>query len=91
MSKAILVDTTRCVGCQRCVVLILAAGFYSTLLRFTQGLGAATHLTDRFPWGLWIGFDVICGVGLAAGGFTLAAVVYVFAAEPSGEMRGVKA
>ena len=60
------------------LVVILAAGFYSTLLRFTKGLGAATHLTDRFPWGLWIGFDVICGVGLAAGGFTLAAIVYVF-------------
>jgi Ni/Fe-hydrogenase subunit HybB-like protein len=60
------------------LVVILAAGFYSTLLRFTRGLGAATHLSDRFPWGLWIGFDVICGVGLAAGGFTLAATVYVF-------------
>jgi Ni/Fe-hydrogenase subunit HybB-like protein len=60
------------------LVVILSAGFYSTLLRFTKGLGAATHLTDRFPWGLWIGFDVICGVGLAAGGFTLAATVYVF-------------
>jgi Ni/Fe-hydrogenase subunit HybB-like protein len=60
------------------LLVILAAGFYSTLLRFTNGLGAATHLSDRFPWGLWIGFDVICGVGLAAGGFTLAAIVYVF-------------
>ncbi len=60
------------------LLVILSAGFYSSLLRFTKGLGAATHLTDRFPWGLWIGFDVICGVGLAAGGFTLAAIVYVF-------------
>ena len=60
------------------LLVILAAGFYSTLLRFTKGLGAATHLSDRFPWGLWIGFDVMCGVGLAAGGFTLAAIVYVF-------------
>ncbi len=60
------------------LLVILAAGFYSTLLRFTKGLGAATHLSDRFPWGLWIGFDVVCGVGLAAGGFTLAATVYVF-------------
>jgi Ni/Fe-hydrogenase subunit HybB-like protein len=58
--------------------LILCAGFYASLLRFTKGLGAATNLTDRFPWGLWIGFDVICGVGLAAGGFTLAATVYIF-------------
>jgi Ni/Fe-hydrogenase subunit HybB-like protein len=60
------------------LLVILAAGFYATLLRFTRGLGAATHLSDRFPWGLWVGFDVICGVGLAAGGFTLAAIVYVF-------------
>ena len=60
------------------LAVILGAGFYSSLLRFTKGLGAATHLSDRFPWGLWIGFDVVCGVGLAAGGFTLAAIVYVF-------------
>ena len=60
------------------LVVILGTGFYSTLVRFTQGLGAATALSDRFPWGLWIGFDVLCGVGLAAGGFTLAAVVYIF-------------
>ena len=60
------------------LVLILSAGFYASLIRFSKGLGAATNLTDRFPWGLWIGFDVICGVGLAAGGFTLAATVYIF-------------
>jgi len=60
------------------LVVIYAAGFYATVLRFTKGLGAATNLSDRFPWGLWIGFDVICGVGLAAGGFTLAATVHVF-------------
>jgi Ni/Fe-hydrogenase subunit HybB-like protein len=63
------------------LVVILAAGFYSAVLRFAKGLGAATNLSDQFPWGLWIGFDVLCGVGLAAGGFTLAAIVYVFHIE----------
>ena len=63
------------------LVLTLAAGFYSTVLRFVKGLGAATNLSDQFPWGIWIGFDVLCGVGLAAGGFTLAAIVYVFHIE----------
>jgi Ni/Fe-hydrogenase subunit HybB-like protein len=61
--------------------LILAAGFYATLLRFVKGLGAATNLSDQFPWGIWIGFDVLCGVGMAAGGFTLAATVYIFHIE----------
>jgi Ni/Fe-hydrogenase subunit HybB-like protein len=35
-------------------------------------------LSDAFPWGLWIGFDVMCGVMLAAGGFTLTSAVYLF-------------
>jgi Ni/Fe-hydrogenase subunit HybB-like protein len=58
------------------VVLLLFAGV--TVLRFTRGLGAVTNLSDRFPWGLWVGFDVLCGVGLAAGAFTLTAIVHVF-------------
>ena len=62
------------------VVLVLTwlAGLIAAIVRFTGGLGAATNLSDKFPWGLWVGFDVITGVGLAAGGFTLAAAVYVF-------------
>jgi Ni/Fe-hydrogenase subunit HybB-like protein len=49
-----------------------------TFLRFSKGLGAVTNLSDKFPWGLWIGFDLLCGVGLAAGAFTLTAVVHLF-------------
>jgi len=60
---------------------ILAAGAYATFVRFTQGLGAATHLSDRYPWGLWIGFDILCGVGLAAGGFTITTAVYILHLE----------
>jgi Ni/Fe-hydrogenase subunit HybB-like protein len=59
----------------------MAAGAYATYLRFAYGLAGSTNLSDQFPWGLWIGFDVLCGVGLAAGGFTLAAVVHIFNIE----------
>ena len=59
-------------------VILMVAGLYSTWLRVMYGLGGATNLTDQFPWGIWIGFDVLCGVGLAAGGFTLAATVHIF-------------
>lgn len=61
--------------------VIVAAGLYSTFLRFTQGLGGVTNLNDAFPWGLWIGFDILCGVGLAAGGFTICAVTHIFNIE----------
>jgi Ni/Fe-hydrogenase subunit HybB-like protein len=62
-------------------IVLMAAGAYSAYLRFFHGLGASTNLNDQFPWGLWIGFDVLCGVGLAAGGFTLAAIVHLFNLE----------
>jgi Ni/Fe-hydrogenase subunit HybB-like protein len=57
---------------------LMAAGFYATVVRFTQGLGPSTNLNDQFPWGIWVGFDVLCGVMLAAGGFTLTAAVHIF-------------
>jgi Ni/Fe-hydrogenase subunit HybB-like protein len=62
-------------------LFLLAAGLYATFIRFTQGLGASTHLSDQFPWGIWISFDVLCGVMLAAGGFTLTATVHIFNLE----------
>jgi len=58
-------------------LLLMAGGLYATAIRFTQGLGASTNLSDQFPWGIWISFDVLCGVMLAAGGFTLTAAVHI--------------
>jgi len=52
-----------------------------TVVRFTWGLGSVTNLSDATPWGLWVGFDVMAGVALAAGGFVLAATVYIFRLE----------
>lgn len=60
------------------LALVLVAFLGVTVLRFTKGLGAVTNLNDHFPWGVWIGFDLLCGVGLAAGAFTLTAVVHLF-------------
>ena len=51
------------------------------IARFVFGLGATTNLSDKTPWGLWIGFDVVGGVALAAGGFVIAAAVYIFHME----------
>jgi Ni/Fe-hydrogenase subunit HybB-like protein len=40
-------------------------------------LAATTNLNDNYPWGLWIGFDVLFGVATAAGGYTIATAVYI--------------
>ena len=54
---------------------ILAVGVPCLVYRFAAGLGASTNLSQAYPWGLWIGFDMMCGVVLAAGGFTIGASV----------------
>jgi Ni/Fe-hydrogenase subunit HybB-like protein len=58
-------------------ILSLAVIIY----RYANGLGAISNLSDGRAWGLWISFDLYCGVALAAGGFTLAGAVYIFGRE----------
>ena len=60
---------------------VMVTGLSFGLYRMLFGLGAATHLSDQYPLGFWIGVDVATGVALAAGGFTSGAVVYVFNRE----------
>lgn len=63
------------------MVLVLGTGTGIILLRFVYGVGAVTNLSDEFPWGLWISFDVMSGVALAAGAFVIAATVHIFRME----------
>jgi len=58
--------------------IIVIIGLFITILRFTGGLATVTNLSDYNPWGIWIGFDLLCGVSLAAGGFVTSAAVYIF-------------
>jgi Ni/Fe-hydrogenase subunit HybB-like protein len=59
------------------LLVIMAAGVAAAAYRLAFGLGAATNLSDAFPWGLWIGFDVLGGEAMAAGGFIIAGTVYL--------------
>src|SRR5574341_1658928 len=58
--------------------LIVVTGLSVIAYRFVYGLGAATNLSQTNPWGIWIGLDVLSGVALAAGGYTIASAVYLF-------------
>jgi Ni/Fe-hydrogenase subunit HybB-like protein len=60
------------------VGLILAIGLPLIVYRFVAGLAATTNLSQTTPWGIWIGFDMLSGVALAAGGYTIATSVYIF-------------
>ncbi len=58
--------------------IIILVGLVLTVLRFTKGIGAVTNLDNNNPWGVWIGFDLLCGVALAAGGYVTSAACYIF-------------
>jgi len=60
------------------LMFLVGVGVIASLLRFVYGLGATTNLNDTYPWGLWISFDVVTAVPLAAGAFTLGAIVHCF-------------
>ncbi|OFX14807.1 MAG: hypothetical protein A2Z18_03580 [Armatimonadetes bacterium RBG_16_58_9] len=70
--------TGRLSGGTKILLVLVGIAMAIAIVRYFWGLGATTNLNDAYPWGLWIGFDVLCGVALAAGGFTLAATVYIF-------------
>jgi len=56
---------------------VIVIGIGLIIYRLIAGLGATTNLSQEFPWGMWIGFDVIVGVAFAGGGYTLAFIVYI--------------
>ncbi len=62
-------------------IVIFAAGLYASYLRFFKGWEVATNLSDAQPWGIWVGLATLAGVGLSAGGFAIAAAVYLMGME----------
>jgi octaheme c-type cytochrome (tetrathionate reductase family) len=63
------------------LLIFMGVGFAFGITRMLLGLGTVTNLDNHSPWGIWISFDVACGVALAAGGFTTAALVDIFGRE----------
>ena len=63
------------------VFAVFLAGAVAIAYRFLYGLGAVTNLDNGYGWGIWIAIDVACGVALAAGGFTTAAIAEIFHKE----------
>ncbi len=60
------------------VGLLALLGLALIAWRFAVGLGPSTGLSDGYPWGLWIAFDVVTGTALACGGYAMALLVYIF-------------
>lgn len=47
------------------------------MIRYVFGLASVTNMSDGFPWGIWITYDVLIGTALGCGGYAVAILVYV--------------
>jgi Ni/Fe-hydrogenase subunit HybB-like protein len=61
---------------------IMLLGYVFIVYRLAVGLGRpVTNLNQEYPWGLWIGFDVVTGVAFAGGAYVLCFIVYILRTE----------
>lgn len=59
------------------LVIFLGLWVLILLYRFLTGIGTVSGLTDGYPWGIWIAFDVVTGTALACGGYAIAILAYI--------------
>ena len=63
------------------VIILLALmglAFVIAMVRYANGIGAVSNLSNSYPWAFWISFDLFTGVAISSGAFLMAAVVYIF-------------
>jgi Ni/Fe-hydrogenase subunit HybB-like protein len=58
--------------------VLLAVGLPLLVQRYAYGLGAVTHGSNDYPWGLFLGFGLFGMVPLSASGFLLGTTVVIF-------------
>lgn len=61
--------------------IIISVGLILIVIRFATGLSSVTNLSQDFPWGIWIGFDVVTGVAFAGGAYVITFMVYILRLE----------
>jgi len=59
------------------LLLLSLTGLALIALRFYKGLGAVSNMSDGYPWGIWIAYDVATGTAIACGGYAMAIYIYI--------------
>lgn len=59
------------------VASVVLLGVIIMIYRYIFGVGAVSNLSDGYPWGIWLSYDVATGSAIACGGYALAVTVYV--------------
>ncbi len=57
---------------------LMGIAFVVAMIRYADGIGPISNLSNAYPWGFWISFDLFTGVAIGSGAFVMAAIVYIF-------------
>jgi Ni/Fe-hydrogenase subunit HybB-like protein len=60
------------------LLALMGIAFVTAMIRYVSGIGAVSDLSNSYPWGFWISFDLFTGVAISSGGFLMAGAVYIF-------------
>lgn len=56
---------------------LMGVAFIVAMIRYAIGIGAISNLSNSYPWGFWISFDLFTGVAISSGGFLMAGAIYI--------------
>jgi len=59
------------------LLTVVLIGFFFVGVRYVKGIGAVSNMSDGYPWGIWITYDVATGTAIACGGYAVAILVYI--------------
>jgi Ni/Fe-hydrogenase subunit HybB-like protein len=59
------------------LLVLMGIAFVVAMIRYIKGIGPITDLSNAYPWGFWISFDLFTGVAISSGGFLMAGAVYI--------------
>ena len=59
------------------LLTLVLIGMFLIGVRYVKGIGAVSNLSDGYPWGIWITYDVATGTAVACGGYAVAILVYI--------------
>jgi len=54
------------------------AAVVATIVRFATGIATIANINQAYPWGWWVGFDMLTRIALGGIGFTMAAAGEIF-------------
>ena len=60
------------------LLALMGIALVIAIVRYATGIGAISSLSNSYPWGFWISFDLFTGVAISSGGFLMAGTVYIF-------------